>query len=476
MIILTLILGLIALDISLRLYLMSLTVLDARRKFTSKQKKNEEESQKEAKKALKKQKRSKFAKKAHKTLVLAGQFAVRNTIRVIKSILRLIRVVITALTSLLGGWVVAVVVIIVALVAVISSIVSDPELLGTPMSGLKASSSEESSSGSGTFNCTADLSGLNKEKWDSADPIGQEVACNALTIIQKPPGNGLFYSQSSLALGAYDCGRFTGASLGMIGVTQSQTKLEPPFDYKTMNQNQSNPGVPVASVAARFKGTEAEIVSSNKGGSLDFSKMKAGDLYFDSQHGLLYLGEGTDGKHYIAHASMPGAQLSTTVEKFINGNKDSPDVGVGLLWDQYGKPNRGYWTVIRPSIITKMVDEDLYNKKMNAGSDSDGGGSGSSPKLYTLREFQQKGVVNWEGTKFTYYSEKVLPGPGLNIPGRKVSSDGYVVDKDGNIVLAAPRGIKHGKIYQTPFGHQGKVYDTCGSCTTSPLWLDVYTK
>ncbi len=78
-------------------------------------------------------------------------------------------------------------------------------------------------------------------------------------------------------------------------------------------------------------------------------------------------------------------------------------------------------------------------------------------KLYSLRQFKFTGVIYWSGYKFTYYSQRVLPGYGLRIPGRHVNKDGYVCDKDGYIVLAnnAPKGT----VIQTPFGYYGKVYD-----------------
>lgn len=94
--------------------------------------------------------------------------------------------------------------------------------------------------------------------------------------------------------------------------------------------------------------------------------------------------------------------------------------------------------------------------------------------LYSLSDLQFMGVVNWNGYKFTYYSQSALPGGGLAIPGRHVSAAGYVSDGSGYIVLAAAPGIPHGSVFSTPFGASGKVYDTCASCT--PNWLDVYTR
>lgn len=80
-----------------------------------------------------------------------------------------------------------------------------------------------------------------------------------------------------------------------------------------------------------------------------------------------------------------------------------------------------------------------------------------TPMLMTLAEFRVKGVVFYNQLKFTYYSELVLPGGGLQIPGRHVNANGYVADKDGYIVLANDAPL--GTVIDTPFGAKGKVYD-----------------
>lgn len=79
----------------------------------------------------------------------------------------------------------------------------------------------------------------------------------------------------------------------------------------------------------------------------------------------------------------------------------------------------------------------------------------SSSSSYSYSQFMSMGVINWNGYKYTYYSQSVLPGGGLNIPGRHVSG-GFVRDADGYIVLA--NSSSNGTILPTPFG-QGKVYD-----------------
>ena len=92
----------------------------------------------------------------------------------------------------------------------------------------------------------------------------------------------------------------------------------------------------------------------------------------------------------------------------------------------------------------------------------------STERLYSLSDFMFRGVVYWNDYKFTYYSQSVLPGGGLSIPGRHVNADGYVSDSDGYIVLAGSAPL--GTVYDTPFGYQGKIYDR----GTSGNHLDVY--
>ena len=94
--------------------------------------------------------------------------------------------------------------------------------------------------------------------------------------------------------------------------------------------------------------------------------------------------------------------------------------------------------------------------------------SAKTEKLFGLDDFMFRGVVYWNGYKFTYYSEKVLPGGGLRIPGRHVNADGYVADEDGYIILAGDAPM--GSVFETPFGYKGKIYDR----GTSGNHLDVY--
>ena len=79
------------------------------------------------------------------------------------------------------------------------------------------------------------------------------------------------------------------------------------------------------------------------------------------------------------------------------------------------------------------------------------------------------GVVYFNGHRETYYSQKVLPGHGLKIPGRHVASDGTIRDANGNLCLASSDYPK-GTVVGTSLG-TGGVYDSgCASGT-----IDIYT-
>ena len=70
-----------------------------------------------------------------------------------------------------------------------------------------------------------------------------------------------------------------------------------------------------------------------------------------------------------------------------------------------------------------------------------------------------KGKVKFQGHYETYYSQRVLPGKGLTIPGRHVDYRGLVCDKDGYICVAT-KLVSKGDEIETSLG-MGKRYDSC---------------
>jgi len=82
---------------------------------------------------------------------------------------------------------------------------------------------------------------------------------------------------------------------------------------------------------------------------------------------------------------------------------------------------------------------------------------------------KSKGKVFFNGHYETYYSQRVLPGKGLKIPGRHVTGDGLVRDQNNNICVATSL-VEMGEGIATSLG-PGVRYDDC----ETPNTVDIYT-
>ena len=99
------------------------------------------------------------------------------------------------------------------------------------------------------------------------------------------------------------------------------------------------------------------------------------------------------------------------------------------------------------------VERTITTTKSNNNNNIKTKGSSSSNPLT-----RSKGVVYYNGHRETWYSQKVLPGGGLKIPGRHVDNRGLVCDGDGYICVASS-DLAKGTIVETSLG-TGKVYDS----------------
>lgn len=107
------------------------------------------------------------------------------------------------------------------------------------------------------------------------------------------------------------------------------------------------------------------------------------------------------------------------------------------------------WTKVKRGKAIGYVKTAAINKKR-------------SQKKYTGGYFRRAGVIRWGGRKYTWYSQRAMPGRGLKIPGRHVDAQGFVCDKDGYIVVGSSVANKNKRVITpTPFGKYGKCYD-CG--------------
>lgn len=113
------------------------------------------------------------------------------------------------------------------------------------------------------------------------------------------------------------------------------------------------------------------------------------------------------------------------------------------------------------------------NSGNNSSNSNSGSNSGTNHGNYVIPSgglTPSNGRIWFNGHSETYYSQKVLPGGGLAIPGRHIASDGTIRDKDNYIVVASDDYPK-GTVVQTSLG-AGKVYDSGSGKGNIDLYTD----
>ena len=113
------------------------------------------------------------------------------------------------------------------------------------------------------------------------------------------------------------------------------------------------------------------------------------------------------------------------------------------------------------------------NSGNNSSNNNSGSNSGTNHGNYVIPSgglTPSKGRIWFNGHSETYYSQKVLPGGGLEIPGRHIAGDGTIRDKDNYIVVASDDYPK-GTVVQTSLG-AGKVYDSGSGKGNIDLYTD----
>lgn len=119
----------------------------------------------------------------------------------------------------------------------------------------------------------------------------------------------------------------------------------------------------------------------------------------------------------------------------------------------------------------RIAAEEASKKKTQAPAKTTQSYSAPSASSGDATWFKRAGEVYQNGNRYTWYSERVLPGGGLtelNSNGRHTDENGIVRDGDGYIAVASG-GHSKGTIVDTPLG-TGKVYDEC----ETPGTIDIY--
>lgn len=113
--------------------------------------------------------------------------------------------------------------------------------------------------------------------------------------------------------------------------------------------------------------------------------------------------------------------------------------------------------------------KDISDKKIEPKPEPKPQPTYTTEVVYTANQFRRLGSIHWGSRRWTWYSQRVLPGGGLKIPGRHVDENGYVCDED-NYICGASQLLSKGTIIDSPFGKKVKIYDWCDIES-----VDIYT-
>lgn len=158
--------------------------------------------------------------------------------------------------------------------------------------------------------------------------------------------------------------------------------------------------------------------------------------------------------NYLSHVDKKELKDALASVVTIKENKKTNEVEI---LDTIEEPTKLGALTIRKKTYDEMTFEEV-NEALNNGTLEM-----KYSDLYTYsasRLTKNKGAIYFNGHKETYYSQNVLPGASLNIPGRHVADDGTVRDGDGYISVAANTAyMSKGTILITSLG-PAKVYDS----------------
>ena len=162
-----------------------------------------------------------------------------------------------------------------------------------------------------------------------------------------------------------------------------------------------------------------------------------------------------------------GASLESEIITTVSINTELQVVESEAEWTEVIEGENTYYIYSKYLSDKKteipVTSRSNIERKITKNNNIETKGSSSSNPLT-----RSKGVVYYNGHRETWYSQKVLPGGGLKIPGRHVDSRGLVCDGDGYICVASS-DLAKGTIVETSLG-TGKVYD-CG-CPKNTI--DIY--
>lgn len=259
-------------------------------------------------------------------------------------------------------------------------------------------------------------------------------------------------TQSKTPEGTYYLGQGFGVPMSNLNIDWTDVQNK---QYCWGGSNSGNAHPNEMYKGSKVSNSDEDLTAYCKSGSYTYSvfiEYNSGTNYKQGQGSAFFLHVGSKGTAGCVSAD------SDTIKKIV-------------CWLDKGK---------KPIIIIHGSDytTNKYTETVKTGlssSSNKANSTGKSKNDYTWSKFKNMGILEgWykkngltsylDGKvtdKISYYGHDALPGLDGTVPGMH-AEDGFMVDGDGYIVLAAHKDMRSAHtIIPTPFGRDGKVYDTC---------------
>jgi hypothetical protein len=206
------------------------------------------------------------------------------------------------------------------------------------------------------------------------------------------------------------------------------------------------------------------------------------EVFADEPRDILEEGEEMDSSsanHGLANErdSVGDEEQSRQLDDLSGTDGSEPELANDESGDEQETDEPDILERVRPngdgSQEEQYVEDDQGGMESGREGDSLVRSGGSDVESYSSDEFRYLGEIYDDEFCYKWYSQQVLPGDGLFIPGRYVDDEGYVRDEDGNLCVASNR-YPIGTQIEVPFGDgYAVVYDTYED--EEDNLIDVYT-
>ena len=287
---------------------------------------------------------------------MASEFAARATKFAVHSIVFLLKLLIRLLDALVGLLISASFLVFIIAFILLAAIIGGGVLIAAMAQGMLG---EQYAYGLGTIGGgsaltyqVSTMTGGGSVDFNASEHPAPGTPGHYNAAVASIAAFAIQHKQYTYRLGgvgddSYDCTGFVSAVANAAGFQLlPPQRLSNTTQYNMLTSSNPSGRMPTGSFVRGGKGIpESAIVNAKS-----WSDLKPGDLIYNKAqgHAAIFMGM-SNGQPFIAHASMPGANIAKSTSNPFS--QDGYDVGFSKPYDKTDVPNNKAAVVIRPDLL-----------------------------------------------------------------------------------------------------------------------------